>query len=174
VSKPVAARDNARFGLSREGLAGIAPVANHPMNEQPAPLRENHDFSRKYFAEAGLLDGNQITWKEGRGHAGTGYSEANATERADNFARQTARQSPRHILPFTHRRGSGEGYELFRLALQLPSVEKTLPHDSADTSKAVSDRNDGALYAFLAGAGASRVLLLDNLSIFKSSVLLLL
>jgi hypothetical protein len=45
-----------------------------------------------------------------------------------------------------------------------------LPQASADTSKAVSKRKDGALYGFFFEAAASRGLSLVDLSMFNSHV----
>ena len=67
------------------------------------------------------------------------------------------------------------GYEVFLLPRQPAWESKTLPHASADTSNTGSNRNDGALYGFFCGgAAASRVLSLDDLSMFKCCAPLLL
>ena len=50
-------------------------------------------------------------------------------------------------------------YEAFLFAVQLPSVDCTLPQDSADISNTDSNRKEGAVYGFFAGTGTvSRVL----------------
>jgi hypothetical protein len=79
------------------------------MDEQSPLLREKHDFSGRNFAQASALDGNQITWKDGRGHAGAEDTQTHFTECADNFARQTTRQRRQHIPTTTHGPTSAEG-----------------------------------------------------------------
>ena len=61
-------------------------------------------------------------------------------------------------------------YEPFLLTLQLLPRPAILPQLSADTSKAVSNLKDGALYGFFFETAVSRDLSLLELSMFKSHV----
>jgi hypothetical protein len=54
---------------------------------------------------------------------------------------------------------SPPSYEAFLLCAQPPWVDCTLPQASADISKTGSNRKEGVVYGFFAGAGAvSRIL----------------
>jgi hypothetical protein len=61
------------------------------------------------------------------------------------------------------------GYEAFLLNLQFCSVERTLPHARAATSKTFSKRKEGAEYGFFAVVFGSWVCSPEELSLFKYS-----
>lgn len=61
------------------------------------------------------------------------------------------------------------GYELFLLSLQLRSVEWTLPHARAATSKTFSYSKEGVLYTFLAVIFGSSIFFPKELSLSKAA-----
>ena len=91
MAEPVAARYQERFTLSCEGLPGTARAGHHAVSEHSPLARVQHDFPAGNFGYTGALDGNQITGKDGRHHAGAEDTETYFSECADNISRQTAR-----------------------------------------------------------------------------------
>jgi hypothetical protein len=144
-----------------------ARAAHHAVREQTPLPRVKDDLPARNSGEAGALDGNQITWKDGGYHAGAEDAEANFPERADNFTCQATRERCRYFLRSVHKPTT---YDAFLLKRQPCWVLKTLPHASAATSKIGSNRKEGALYGFFVEAAASRALSLVDLSMFKSHV----
>jgi hypothetical protein len=95
VGKPIAARDELRIILG-------ARAGHHPVRKQTPLARVQYDLPLRNFRQAGALDRNQITWKDGRHHARAEYAEANFSEGADYVARQTTRLR-RHVLGSVHK-----------------------------------------------------------------------
>ena len=109
MTEPVAARYQERFTLSCEGLLGAARAGHHasinnPMHEHPPLARVQHDFPAGNFGYTGSLDGNQVTGKDGRHHAGAEDTETYFSECADNISRQATCLRRRHIFPPIHKR----------------------------------------------------------------------
>lgn len=97
MTQTVSAGNQARsLGTLR---AGCDFSVYNPMHNESSLLQEHHDLSRRNFMQAGLLNRNEITWKDGRHHAGACDTQANAAERADYLSRQSTRQLNGSIPP---------------------------------------------------------------------------
>jgi len=95
MTQAIAARNQARFhGTAHNGRRF---AIHNPMDNESSFPQKHHDFSRRNFPQAGALDGNQITWKDGRNHAGPGNAQADFAECADYFLCQSTRRLDRSV-----------------------------------------------------------------------------
>ena len=90
LAKAIAACNQARFRGSAFNDGRLA--IHNPMDNESSFPQKHHDLSRRNFPQAGALDGNQITWKDGRNHAGAGDAQADFAEFADDFLCQSTRR----------------------------------------------------------------------------------